>query len=192
MLQQGEGRPKGRHSSTHRIRQGSCCPPKLASLPASAGSGTKRRCCVRAVGAPGVRSHRHRGKNTVWISYLCPKVYRRPVSNPHSVGDTMWVRSPRCSNGLAQRCPNKILARGGLNGDKHSSMGLLQDGLQTVFIYPFGLTGNLLRLLRYHGSSPLEYGPVATHDVEYAGIQCTRPNPKNPSATRSSSCTWLT
>ena len=48
----------------------------------------------------------------------CPKVYRRPVSNPHGVGDTMRVRSPSCSNGFAQRCPNKILARIGPNGDK--------------------------------------------------------------------------
>jgi hypothetical protein len=37
-------------SSPHHIRYDSCCPTKSASLRASAGSGTQRRCGVRAVG----------------------------------------------------------------------------------------------------------------------------------------------
>src|SRR5262249_33745053 len=48
-LQRGEGRP----SSTHHIRYGSWCPTKSASLLASAGSGTQRRCSVQAVGFRG-------------------------------------------------------------------------------------------------------------------------------------------
>src|SRR5262249_45518932 len=47
--QRGEGRPR----STHHIRSGSWCPTKSASLLASAGSGTQRRCCVQAVGFRG-------------------------------------------------------------------------------------------------------------------------------------------
>jgi hypothetical protein len=39
-------------------------------LPLATASGTQRRCCVQAAGAPGVRSCRHRGKNTVCFSYL--------------------------------------------------------------------------------------------------------------------------
>jgi hypothetical protein len=58
----------------------------------------------------------------------------------------------------------------GLNGDKRPGMGLLQEGFQTVLIYSFGLPSNLLRLLRYHGSSPIGYRHEATYDVEYAGI----------------------
>src|SRR5215510_13983139 len=48
-LQRGEGRPR----STHHIRSGSWCPTKSASLLASAGSGTQRRCGVQAVGFRG-------------------------------------------------------------------------------------------------------------------------------------------
>src|SRR5215471_6220876 len=48
-LQRGEGRPR----STRHIRYGSCCPTKSASLLASAGSGTQRRCDVRVVGCQG-------------------------------------------------------------------------------------------------------------------------------------------
>jgi hypothetical protein len=84
-------------------------------------------------------------------------MYRRPVSNTHGIGDVIRVGSPSCANALTQRCPYKVLARSGLNGDKRPGMGLLQEGLQTVLIYPFGLLGNLLGLLRYQGSSPIEY-----------------------------------
>jgi hypothetical protein len=41
---------EAKQSSTHHIRYGSCCPNKSARLRASAGSGTPRRCGVRAVG----------------------------------------------------------------------------------------------------------------------------------------------
>jgi hypothetical protein len=41
---EGEGRQKGRQSGTRRIRHGSGCPVKPASVSAGAGSGTKMRC----------------------------------------------------------------------------------------------------------------------------------------------------
>src|SRR5262245_64647536 len=41
---------EAKQSRTHHLRYSSCCPTKSASLLASAGSGTPRRCGVRAVG----------------------------------------------------------------------------------------------------------------------------------------------
>src|SRR5262249_29659925 len=87
-LRRGEGRPR----STHHIRSGSWCPTKSASLLASAGSGTQRRCCVQAVGFRGALPETPGQKSRLF--YLSAQLFLSASASPGTTRRLLFFHAP--------------------------------------------------------------------------------------------------